>query len=80
VIGGNHGLGGRLQMPEPVRLARHAAGDFLQISCHIRELNPKAADPVRKLIDQTFGVRGDGCSAFQLYGLRNRHRCIPPGE
>jgi hypothetical protein len=67
-------------MAETVGLAGYVAGDFLQISCHVRELNPKAADPVRKLIDQTFAVRGDGCSGFQLYGLRNRHRCIPPGE
>ena len=65
VIGGNHGLGGLLQMPEPLGLAGDAAGDFLQISGDVGKLDPEAADPVRKLIDQTFAVRGDGRSAFR---------------
>ena len=66
-------------MSEAIGLVGYPAGDFPQISCHIRKLNPEAADPVRQLIDQAFGIRGDGCRAFQLYRLRNRHRCIPPG-
>ena len=80
VVGGNHGLGGLLQMPEPLGLVGDAAGDFLQISGDVGEFDPEAADPVRKLIDQTFAVRGDGCGTFQLDGLRNRHRCIPLAE
>ena len=56
VIGGNHGLGGLLQMPEPFGLVGHPAGDFLQVSGNVGELDPEAADPVRKLIDQAFGV------------------------
>ena len=56
VIGRDHRLGGLLQMPEPVGLAGDTAGDFLQIACHVRELDAEAADPVRKLIDQTFAV------------------------
>ena len=66
-------------MPEAIGLVGDPAGDFLQISRDVRKLNPEAADPVRKLIDQAFGIRGDGRSAFQLYRLRNRHRRIPPG-
>jgi hypothetical protein len=58
-------------MPEPVGLVGYATGDFLQVSCDVRELNPKAANLVRELIDQTCAVRGDGCSAVQLCGLRN---------
>jgi hypothetical protein len=66
-------------MSEPLGLAGHPAGDLLQISRDIREFNPKAADPIRKLIDQTFAIRGAGRRHFQFCGLRNRHRCIPPG-
>ena len=47
-------------MSEPFGLVGDAAGDFLQVSGDVRELDPEAADPVRKLIDQTFAVRGDG--------------------
>jgi hypothetical protein len=61
-----------------IGLAGYPAGDFLQISRDVRELNPEAADLVRKLIDQTFAIRGDGRRTFQLYGVRNRNRCIPP--
>jgi hypothetical protein len=74
VIGGNHGLGGLLKMPEPLGLIGYAAGDFLQISGDVRELNPKAADLVGKLIDQAFAVRGDGRCSVQRGGLRNWHR------
>ena len=56
VIGRDHGFGGLLQMPEPVGLTANTAGDFLQIARHIREFDPKAADPVRKPIDQTFAI------------------------
>ena len=60
MIGGNHGLGGLLQLAEPVGLAGDAAGDFPQIAGDVRKLNPEAADPVRQLIDQTFAVRRHG--------------------
>ena len=43
-------------MSEPVGLAGDAAGDFLQIACDVGEFHAEAADPVRKLIDQTFAV------------------------
>jgi len=76
VIGGDHGLGGLLQMPEAVGLGDDPAGDFLQVSRHIRELDAKAADPVRQLVDQTFAVRGGG--RVRLGRLRNRHRCNSP--
>jgi len=33
-----------LKMPEPLGLAGYPAGDLLQISGDVRELNPKAAD------------------------------------
>ncbi|GAC1347311.1 MAG: hypothetical protein NVSMB20_22570 [Bradyrhizobium sp.] len=56
VIGRNHSLGGLLQMPKPLGLGGDAAGDFLQVSSHVRKLDPQAADPVRKLIDQTLGI------------------------
>jgi len=45
VIGRNHSLGGLVQMPEPVGLAGDAAGDFLQIACDIRKLDPRP--PIR---------------------------------
>jgi hypothetical protein len=67
-------------MPESLGLAGDPAGDLLQISGDVREFNPKAADPVRKLIDQTFAVRGKGRSRFRFCHLCNRHRCVPPGE
>ena len=60
VIGGNHGLGGLLQMPETVGLGGDPAGDFLQIAGDVGKLDPEAADPVGKLIDQPFAVRGHG--------------------
>ena len=71
VVGGDHGLGGLLQMPEAVGLVGDAAGDFLQISGDVRKLDPEAADPVRQLIDQTFAVRRHGRGTFRLCGLRN---------
>jgi hypothetical protein len=52
----------------------------LEISGDVREFNPKAADPVRKLIDQTFAVRADGRCRFRFCGLCNRHRGIPPDQ
>jgi hypothetical protein len=67
-------------MPEPLGLAGYPAGDLLQISGDVREFNPKAADPVRKLIDQAFAVRGDGRCRFRFCGLCNRHRGIPPDQ
>ena len=67
-------------MPEPLGLAGHPAGDLLQISGDVREFNPKAADPVGKLIDQAFAVRAEGHSRLRFCGLCNRHRCVPPGE
>jgi hypothetical protein len=77
---GNHRLGGLLKTPEPLGLAGYPAGNLLQISGDVREFNPKAADPVRKLIDQAFAVRAEGRSRFRFRGLCNRHRCVPPGE
>jgi hypothetical protein len=32
-------------MSEPLGLAGYPSGDFLQISRHVREFNPEAADP-----------------------------------
>ena len=58
-------------MPEPVGLTGYAAGDFLQIAGHVRELNPKAADPVRKLVDQAFAIQRRGRGNVQFCGLRN---------
>jgi hypothetical protein len=66
-------------MPEPVGLAGEAAGDFLQISGDIRQLDAKAADPVGQLIDQAFAIRRRCCGIFLLDGLHNRHDCIAPG-
>ena len=80
VVGRNHGLGGLLQMPEPIGLVGDPAGDLLQISGDVRKLDPEAADPVRKLIDQAFAVRRHGRSAVRLDGLCNRHHCIPLAE
>ncbi|OIQ65239.1 hypothetical protein GALL_532040 [mine drainage metagenome] len=80
VVGGDHRLGGLLQMPETVGLGGNTPGDFLQVSCDIREFNPQAADPVRKLVDQAFAIRGHGRSAVLSCGLSNRHRRIPPGQ
>jgi hypothetical protein len=65
-------------MSEPLGLAGYPAGHLLQVSGHVRELNPEAADPVRKLVDQTFAIRGDGHGTVHYCGLCNRHRCIPP--
>ncbi len=77
VIGGNHGLGGSLQMSEPIGLVGDAARDLLQVSGHVGQLDAEAADPVRQLIDQALAVRGDGRSAFRFDGLHDRHHCIP---
>ncbi len=80
VVGGNHRHSGLLQMLEACGLAGNPAGDFLQVSGHVRKLDPKAADPVRKLIDQPFAVRGAGGGKFQFCGLNDRHRRSPPGQ
>ena len=55
-------------MSEPLGLVGDAAGDFLQIAGDVGELDPEAADPVRKLIDQAFAVRGDGGGCSSLMG------------
>ena len=60
VIRGHHGLGGLLQMSEPLRLGRHAARDFLHIPGDIGKLDPEPADLARELIDQTLAL-GRGC-------------------
>jgi len=52
----------------------------LQISGDVREFNPKAADPVRKPIDQALAVRAEGHSRFRFRGLCDRHRRVPPGD
>jgi hypothetical protein len=49
-----------LKAPEPLGLAGYPAGNLLQISGDVREFDPKAADPVRKPIDQAFAVRSIG--------------------
>ncbi len=67
-------------MPEPLGLAGYPAGDLLQISGDVREFNPKAADPVRKPIDQALAVRAEGHSRFRFRGLCDRHRRVPPGD
>ena len=43
-------------MSEPFGLTGDAAGDFLQVPGDVREFDPEAADPVRKLVDQTLAV------------------------
>ena len=55
-------------MSEPFGLAGDAAGDFLQIAGDVRELNPEAADPVRKLVDQALAVRADGSWLIGIAG------------
>src|SRR5882724_2454723 len=77
-------------MAEPFGLGGDAACDFLDVARDIRELNPKAADSVRELVDQAFGIRrgghGAGRGALYFNGLRDRHRRTPlnktdsPGE
>ena len=57
VIGGDHGLGGFLQVAEPVGLAGDAARHFLQIAGDVGELDAEAADPVGELIDQPLADR-----------------------
>src|SRR5882724_11289210 len=54
VIDGDHGLGGLLQMAEPVGLAGDAACHFPQIAGDVREFDAEAADPVGELVDQPF--------------------------
>ncbi len=73
MVGGDHRLGGLLQMAETVRLARYAVGDFLDVTGDIGELDAEAADPVGELIDQPVAVR-----APMLFGLRHRHSCTCP--
>ncbi len=58
VIDGDHGLGGRLQMSESLRLGGEAACDFLDIAGDIGEFDPEPADLIGKLIDQTLTWRG----------------------
>ena len=69
MIGGNHGLGGLLQMAEPVGLAGDAAGDFLQIAGDVGKFDPEAADPVGQLIDQAFAVRRHRGGTVRRCGL-----------
>ena len=80
VIGGNHGLGGLLQLAEPVGLAGDTAGDFAQIAGDVRKLYAKAADPVRQLVDQTFAVRRCCGGVVRRCGLRNWHQETPLTE
>ena len=70
MIGGDHRLGGLLQMAEPVRLARYAVGDVLHITRDVGKLDAEAADPVGELIDQP--VAGRDCLLFSL-NLRHRY-------
>ena len=57
VIGGDHGLGGFLQMTEPLGLAGDAARDLLQIAGDVGELDAEAADSVGELVDQPLADR-----------------------
>ena len=77
VIGGNHGLGGSLQMPEPIGLVGDAARDLLQVSGHVRQLDAESADPVGQLIDQPLAFRGDRRSASGLMGCTTDITAFP---
>jgi hypothetical protein len=74
VVGGDHRLGGLLQMPESLGLAGYPPRHFLQVSRDVGEFDPKGADPVGELIDQAFAGRGSGFGAFQSCGLCHRYR------
>ena len=69
VIGGDHRLCGLLQMSEALGLGGYAMGDFLHIAGDVGELDPEAADLVRKLIDQPLARRGGGCCRLQVCSL-----------
>jgi hypothetical protein len=85
VVGGDHRLGGLLQMSEPLRLGGNAVSDLLHIAGDVGELDPEAADPVRELIDQPLARRGLGRSRLQvrwlcvhsLYAVRKPPQCRP---
>jgi hypothetical protein len=68
MVGGDHLLGGLLQMAKTVRLARYAVGDVLHVARDVGELDAKAADLVGKLIDQPVAGR-----RHMLFGLSCRH-------
>ena len=57
VVGRDHGLGGLLQMTEPVRLAGDAVRDLLDVAGDVGELDAETADAVGELVDQPFGQR-----------------------
>ena len=68
VVGGDHLLGGLLQMTETVRLARYTVGDFLDVARDIGKLDAEAADLVGELVDQPVAGRG-----YMLFSLHHRH-------
>ena len=74
VIGGDHGLGGFLQLPEPVGLAGNPPRHFLQVAGDVGEFDAEAADPVGELIDQPFAGRRRRRGGFRFRGWSCRHR------
>ena len=65
VVGRNHGLGGLLQVAEPVRLRRDALRHFLHIAGDVGELDAEAADAVGELVDEALALRRR-CGEFRF--------------
>ena len=55
VVGRDHGLGGLLQVVEPLGLVGDAACDLLDVAGDVGKLDAEAADAIGKLVNKTFG-------------------------
>jgi hypothetical protein len=69
-----------LQVPETLGLVGDTAGNFLQVARYIGQFDAEAADPARKLLDQSFAIGGQRIGVVRLYWLRERHCRIPPDQ
>ena len=68
VVGGDHRLGGPLQMSETIGLRRNPVRDFLDVARDVGKLDPETADPVGELIDEPLAVRSARCDIILFHG------------
>jgi hypothetical protein len=57
LIGANHGVGGRFQLPELRRLPADPVGDIVQVAQHVRQFHAQRTNAIAQAIEQPIAFR-----------------------